>query len=299
MGTQKCRLCQKNDDLKESHIIPAFVFRWLKKTSATGYLRFADHPNKRVQDGIKLPWLCGGCEDRLSKLETSFANEIFLPFCENKKNAASYGPWMLKFSVSLVWRAATFMCNSGPPPHFTSEQQVVLMKALERWRLYLLDEVPHPAEFEVHLLPLNGEMNSWPGGAPPNLNRWALRTPEMDLASSEMDCFVYVKLPRFVFVGFVNMTRPRDWGGTKLHINNKIGPSTYNVPRYFGEYLRNRMNKIATIKRKISSKQSHKIEISFRENLDRAARSDFFTALKHDLEKFGHERVFPPDGSSS
>ncbi len=51
----KCRLCGKNADLQESHIIPSFVYRWLKDSSGTGYLRFGPEPNKRVQDGYKNP----------------------------------------------------------------------------------------------------------------------------------------------------------------------------------------------------------------------------------------------------
>ena len=34
------RLCGETKELQESHILPGFVYRWLKETSATGYLRF-------------------------------------------------------------------------------------------------------------------------------------------------------------------------------------------------------------------------------------------------------------------
>jgi hypothetical protein len=49
-----CRLCGEMKELQESHILPGFVYRWMKETSATGYLRFAQQPNLRVQDGVKL-----------------------------------------------------------------------------------------------------------------------------------------------------------------------------------------------------------------------------------------------------
>ena len=62
----ECRLCRLSDDLRESHIIPSFVFKWLKKTSATGYLRFAEGDAASKQDGVKIPLLCGTCEQRLS-----------------------------------------------------------------------------------------------------------------------------------------------------------------------------------------------------------------------------------------
>ena len=41
-----CALCHESKELKESHFIPKFVGKWLKKTSATGYLRNVDNINK-------------------------------------------------------------------------------------------------------------------------------------------------------------------------------------------------------------------------------------------------------------
>ena len=50
----KCRLCEQESDLQESHIIPKFVCAYLKDTSPTGKIREANNVNKRKQDGIKL-----------------------------------------------------------------------------------------------------------------------------------------------------------------------------------------------------------------------------------------------------
>ena len=54
----QCRLCKKRIMLEESHIIPKFIAKWLKKTSATDYLRFMDTPNIRRQDLVKIKLLC-------------------------------------------------------------------------------------------------------------------------------------------------------------------------------------------------------------------------------------------------
>jgi hypothetical protein len=43
-----CYLCDEMATLKESHIIPAFAFRWLRKTGLTSNIRRGDQPNKRV-----------------------------------------------------------------------------------------------------------------------------------------------------------------------------------------------------------------------------------------------------------
>jgi hypothetical protein len=67
-----CRLCGAVKELQESHILPGFVFRWMKETSATGYLRSRQQPNLRVQDGLKLHFLCADCERRFNQWETQF-----------------------------------------------------------------------------------------------------------------------------------------------------------------------------------------------------------------------------------
>ncbi len=57
-----CRLCKIEAELKLSHFIPKFVGKWVKETSATGYIRFNHSINKRAQDIVKDYWLCGVCE---------------------------------------------------------------------------------------------------------------------------------------------------------------------------------------------------------------------------------------------
>jgi hypothetical protein len=82
-----CRLCEKEDDLKESHFIPKFVGKWIRKTSATGYIRQKYEPHKRSQDIAKEYWLCGDCEQLFSKWEREFANKVFYPFVEQGVSA--------------------------------------------------------------------------------------------------------------------------------------------------------------------------------------------------------------------
>ena len=82
----KCALCHNVKELKDSHIIPAFVYRWIKETSATGYLRFSENINRRYQDGRKIKLLCLDCEERFNKYETSFSNNIFYPYANKELN---------------------------------------------------------------------------------------------------------------------------------------------------------------------------------------------------------------------
>jgi hypothetical protein len=87
MPITPCRLCGETKELQESHILPGFGYRWMKETSATGYLRFGPQPNRRVQDGVKVFLLCADCEQRFNLWETQFANRIFHPMTQSNTSA--------------------------------------------------------------------------------------------------------------------------------------------------------------------------------------------------------------------
>ena len=99
-----CALCQNGSRGEVSHIIPAFVYKYLKKSSATGYMRKPADPNRRIQDGFKYPLLCESCEDRFSIYEGAFASSIFHPYLKDKPLTISYDQNCLKFAVSVLWR---------------------------------------------------------------------------------------------------------------------------------------------------------------------------------------------------
>ena len=75
--TLNCLLCGKNEAIENSHIIPSFVFKWMKATAPTEYLRTTETPRQRVQDGHKGPYLCLNCEGRFGKWENHFSEGFF------------------------------------------------------------------------------------------------------------------------------------------------------------------------------------------------------------------------------
>lgn len=100
-----CALCNKDAELKLSHIIPKFVFRYLKKDSFTGRLRNALDPNIALQDGDKEYLLCGECEGLLSKGETKFSNKFFQVFKKEGFSRLDYNnSWLNYFVTSVNWR---------------------------------------------------------------------------------------------------------------------------------------------------------------------------------------------------
>ncbi len=88
----KCRLCNADAFLCQSHLIPRFIYREFVKSSPTGYMRKSDNINKRVQDGIKAHWLCHKCERSLSQWEKAFSEKIHqIPSNAEK---ISYDDWL-------------------------------------------------------------------------------------------------------------------------------------------------------------------------------------------------------------
>ena len=99
----KCGLCEKESILKQSHLLPGFIFKW-KKRRGTGFLRASKNPNKRVQDGLKPYLLCANCEQLLGVWEKTFSEKFFKPFHINPGTHVNYSEWFLKFAVSVSWR---------------------------------------------------------------------------------------------------------------------------------------------------------------------------------------------------
>jgi hypothetical protein len=132
MPISPCRLCGATKELQESHILPGFVFRWKKETSATGYLRFGQRPNLRVQDGVKLHLLCQDCEQRFNNWEPEFANRIFHPMTQGKAARACYGAWLLLFCASVSWRVLVYHIDGN---HLTHMDEA-LLPSVERAELH-------------------------------------------------------------------------------------------------------------------------------------------------------------------
>ena len=151
----RCRLCGILAELEQGHIVPAFVGRWLKDSSATGYLRHGMTMNRRVQDTEKEYWLCGVCEDRFQKWEKLFAEHVFMPLNKGEAARFSYGSWMLKFAVSVSRRSLNLLREMERLSHFTAPLLEDVDLALQTWSEYLLDRRPHPGRFEQHMLLLD------------------------------------------------------------------------------------------------------------------------------------------------
>src|SRR4051794_32678372 len=66
-----CRLCGSNDELRDSHIIPEFMYQPLYDDKHRAFSVSIDGTAKEsvIQKGLREKLLCQVCETRLSKLE--------------------------------------------------------------------------------------------------------------------------------------------------------------------------------------------------------------------------------------
>jgi hypothetical protein len=292
MSTGICRLCTHNASLKDSHIIPKFIFRWLKETSATGYLRSGLNPNKRQQDGPKRPMLCEECEQRFSDWENEFAKGVFSPLREGQGfETFQYGPWLAKFAASLSWRVLLEIQSFGPLSYLPPELIPKLTEAEAIWRAFLLGTRRYISPYDVHLIPLGYLKSHTFEELPPNINRYFARDVAIDVVHSKAHTFVYTKLPFAVIVGLLQTTKPWEWAGTSLFSDGDTfgKDKRLGVPGVLGEYMNGKSVRISEIYQSISKKQLSKIGEFMKENPDKVANSKTFEAMSWDVDMFGRD----------
>ncbi len=262
----------------------------------TGHIRSAENPNVRAQDGLKRPLLCKECETKLSVWENLFAKEIFFPAHKEISKDPSYGKWMLRFAVSLSWRALQTYFEMGLT-HFSTKQIKDAQLALETWKLFLNGERSHPGRFEQHMVGLD-LVKSYEGfELPPTINRYILRVVDIDIvALGENESFVYVKMCKLLLFGFIEINRKDIWKGTKLRVNKgNLRSLKYQVPVWLNEYIGQRATIVHEVQAGMSQRQHEKIGDAYRENIESLESSEIMKALEQDYILFGGKTFYKPE----
>lgn len=285
-----CRLCKNEAELQLSHIVPKFVYKWFKETSASP-MRDSRNPNVRIQDGEKSYLLCSNCEELFSKWESTFSQNIFHPLQQEQREKyyLQYGEWCLKFAVSVSWRLLTYGKETGID-HFSIEQMAKADEALETWREFLLSNKKSPAPFDQQLIPLSTIVDSSNINLSPFSNRYFLRTIGVDIACSDQRSFTYVKMGRIMLFGLIQENYPNHWRNGKIWVDRGvIGNEKYILPPGLDKYINDRANKTANIYSSISQNQQSKIRQHVLENKEKFEQSEIFKAMKQDFELFGDD----------
>jgi hypothetical protein len=108
-----CAYCTINPTIENSHIIPAFVVRHIKANSPGGFL-LNSWDYKKLQDGLKGPYLCAQCDNVLfSGWENHFKKAVFDPV-QNGQFARWADEDSIRFVLSVVFRYMTHFLETAP-----------------------------------------------------------------------------------------------------------------------------------------------------------------------------------------
>lgn len=295
-NTSKCSLCLRENVLLDGYIIPAFVFKWIKDTSATGFLRTAITPNLRQQDGLKRKLLCKNCEGLLNHYETLFANNIFHPYVETELDGSGiatgrikyfdHDEWLLRFVISLHWR---FLVTKD----YTSSSDLSKFKKLlddikERWRQFLLKEDNHTGKCESHIL-LFQNLAAGEGYVPSNMNDkinyYLLRCTDGGPAISKgKNKFgIFSKIGPIAFFTTIIPDKLKNTNDSRVRMRGKVKTAQHLYNPILNRFVFiNRPNEVMS-KISFSERQWGKIENAYKENPTRVSKSMTLKVAESDI----------------
>ena len=234
-----CALCLQKSVLRESHIIPKFVGKWIKETG-TGYLASGEDGAKRVQDITKIHLLCKNCEEKFSKLEKYFADKIFFPFHKDKIRTFDYNENLQSFIISLSWRALKIIAEDFKEENPNYHLNSLVDEAEAYWREFLNGERESISQYENHLLFLDYMDDSKSTEMDPKFHWYTLHSVDFTIVTDDKRVFVYVKLPWMIFVTSIHPTTLDGWNGTIIKENGTIACEQSVNDGGFGQFLLDR-----------------------------------------------------------
>lgn len=230
----KCALCGRPSTIRQSHIIPKFATKWIKCTSATGYLVKATDAAVRIQDGTKTQLLCDSCEELFSKSEKYFADKIFYPFHNKGARSFDYNNNLRFFAVSLSWRAMKISYNEAArdQPGFVA----AMNDAESCWREFLLEKRQSIEPYESYLIFLDGKSSN---GEFHNNKWYTARSVDSTLVIWEDRLFAYSLLPRMAITTSIHPTM-LPFCSPPIKSNGKVSTSQHVGDSKFFKAIANR-----------------------------------------------------------
>jgi hypothetical protein len=129
-----CKLCQKDDQLKKSHIIPEFLYSTLYDEKHRFHEIHIDTntKNKFTQKGVREPLLCNSCEQYFSKFERYASLVLNSGFELTVKRieglfhfeGVEYDQFKL-FALSILWRASVSSLDFFEEVNLASHEEII------------------------------------------------------------------------------------------------------------------------------------------------------------------------------
>lgn len=273
----KCKLCQLNKELKDSHVISSFVGRWLKKTSATGYFIAVDTEGtaERSQDLYKTQLLCNDCEGILNQFETYFANHIFHPFKNGTLNVIASDENIGKFAVSISLRVLWLLQDSHDL--LAIKWAHILNKLEKEWRQYLLSSEGFVKGVNSHhILFSNERLLAYGLGSAPNLILNLLRTSAFYIYEKFGKAYIFSNMAGIQVISMIDPPELPTSIGTQVYPEQTLGGK--DLPGIgWGGYFQNIMefsNELDDIRSGLSKNYKEMIERAEEKDPERAINSE-------------------------
>jgi len=267
-----CHLCDKEKDLAESHIIPKFVYRWMKNTGGQ-YFRTVLNPNQRIQDGLKNYLLCFDCEQKFSKYEKWFADNIFFPHLQSNSKFLEYDENLGNFIVSVLWRRLLLNKING---------QEYFSKIFNDWKSYL-DKKTVLQNDKIHLLFLG---DIWGENSQPNefVHRYFNRATDTNIAEIDDEIIVFAKFSRFLVFAEIDGTGQNS-RGTKVCFEKSRFPFTQYIDNgKISLYFLDRAEKVFNLAlSRISEQEQEKILLEISKSSMKFWNSDAGKSVLSDI----------------
>jgi hypothetical protein len=288
-----CRLCRLNAPIDNSHILPAFAFRWLRKRGISPHIRGTLNPNRRSQDGEKSDLLCRKCEDLFGNFERGFSSHAFYPAVKGTWNGR-YERWLLKFCVSVSWRVLVTLKGRNPNSTYTEEQERLCAQAESSWRDFLLSRTRYPGPFVQQTIFWGEITGSTVNNLPRNINRYLSGPIEMDIVATKNFLATYAKLGPFMIFGIIQAGK-EVWKGTQVKVNGGLYFETNKtLPKSLEDFINDRANKISDIQAQLSPTQKKLIAQEIDRNIDTIHEKPQFSAMLADARLFGLHSIITP-----
>ncbi len=272
-----CKLCRKGDDLRVSHVLPRFLGKYLKETSATGFLTAVDVNGRpsRSQDLYKKKFLCAQCESVLNEAETFFADTVFYPFKKDELKTIPVDDRLGRFAVSVSLRALWIMQLVKHP--LVGKWKDQLDELETEWRNYLL----RTRNFVVgnhshHILLCNEPILAVGLKSSPNLIHSVLRTCAYYLFEKFGKAYVFANLAGVQIISMIYPPELPVSQGTEVYPNQTFG--VISPPGIgWGGYFQNLLElarKCDAARSRLSVAQREMIERAMNKDPERAAMSE-------------------------
>lgn len=265
----KCDLDGNESKLCESHVIPKFVYTWMKKTGA-GRLRNTNMINKLVYDGIKKRMLCKQCEDKFAKHEKSFSEKVFHPYLEDKNLRVKNNDSLKYFVISILWRVLKFYKDDSTKHKFQKE----LDDAELEWRKFLLSDEEVKIYKNIHFILLD---ESYCGTLESEL--YFLRAVDIQIVQWEEELgFIYAKFARFMLIGEITGFLEGDFTNTNISSETEFNNANQKVYDLI-EYFKSRIDSIPSFY-DMSENQQSKNNVYFKDKLESLQNSDYLKIIR-------------------